>query len=54
VVAALFGAIEDGNLNAIQELFSMSKIDANQCNRVCLLLLDITFIITTSLKLNTY
>ncbi|XP_067131292.1 death-associated protein kinase 1-like isoform X1 [Centruroides vittatus] len=33
VVAALFCAVEEGNLAGLEELFSMSNIDVNQCNR---------------------
>nr|AYV89281.1 death-associated kinase 1 isoform X2 [Tetranychus evansi] len=32
VLAALFGAVEEGNLNGLQELVNMSKIDINQAN----------------------
>ncbi|XP_075590388.1 death-associated protein kinase dapk-1-like isoform X3 [Dermatophagoides farinae] len=33
ILAALFGAIEEGNLHSIQELFTASNIDPNQCNK---------------------
>lgn len=33
VIEALFTAIEEGNLAGLEELFSMSNINANQCNR---------------------
>ncbi|KPM03423.1 hypothetical protein QR98_0018540 [Sarcoptes scabiei] len=33
MLTALFGAIEEGNLQFIQELFVTSNIDPNQCNK---------------------
>ena len=34
VVAALFCAVEEGNLKGLEELFSVANIDVNQCNKV--------------------
>ena len=34
LLAALFGAIEEGNLHSIEELLAASAIDPNQCNKV--------------------